>query len=205
MAVYHEVKEITQLEEAIVSFQLAPYLDDAFRAQPLNLFPVSVSAGTSPYAPTFRWTVKSKGNDTDPFALFQKTVPPYPAISRFGVYNGGPQRSVSGGILMVDGMPYWWWNPWSWPPGYAFDPLNPPATWLANPSFPVEGAGFNSWQGEVAFSLGRYDSWFPPGNYHGEIETWRTGNGTPPAAPAEMILQCTLRINKTLRRSPFFS
>lgn len=207
MATYHEVKEVTQLEETILTFQMSPYTDDAFRGQPMNLEPVFMTAGDSPYEPTFRITVKAKADDPDDFALFQKLVPPYPDNAyRMGILNNGTQRQVVGGILYVNGFPYWYYNPWSWPSGYTYSPTAPPANWDPDPSVPVSRNVYDLFQGEVSFFLGRYDSWFPPGTYVGTIEMWQTGDGTPPAgvAPA-LVLQFSLRINRTLRRSPFFS
>ena len=212
MAIYHEIKEITQLEESLMTFQLQPYLDDQFRNQPIGVGRVVMTSGTSPYEPTFRITVKAKEDDTDAFALFQKTVPPYPDNAlRTGIQFNGRTYLVTGGILYVDGQP--WWNlpayRATWPPGYTYSATSPPTNWdplgIASGGLPIFLQAFDPFMGEVSFFIERYDSWFPPGDYFGTLEMWQGGNGTPPAnAAPRMVLQFTMRINKTSRRSPIF-
>jgi hypothetical protein len=205
MAQYHEVKEITQLEEGLMTFELQPYLDDQFRGQPLTLGRVAMTAGNSPFEPTFRFKVKAKDDDLDAYSLWEKICPPYPANSaRWGVQIAGNVWVVSGGILYKNGQPWWYYYRSTWPAGYSYSPTAPPTNWDPNPGLPSYANGFDPYQGEVSFLITRYDSWFPPGDYTGTIEVWTLGNGTPPASAPNLVLQCTIRINKTLIRSPFF-
>lgn len=210
MAQYHEVKEITQLEETLLTFQLQNYTDDLLRDRPLAALPVVVTAGNQVYQPTFRFKVKAKEDDPDAYSLWTKLCPPYPDnAGRFGIgfRDWAHDYLLSGGILYIDGQPWWRLYQSSWPPGYTYSATTPPTNWDATGGY---GTGF-SWQnafdlagGEVSFKIYRYDSWFPPGDYLGTIEVWTLGNGTPPASPPNLVLQCTVRINKTLLRSPFF-
>lgn len=210
MAQYHEVKEITQLEEGLMTFELQPYLDDQFRGQPLTLGRVVMTAGNSPFEPTFRFTVKAKEDDTDAYALWQKTIPPYPDnLARWGVVIANNNYVVSGGILYKNGQPWWYWYRTAWPTGYTYSATTPPTNWdplgMATGGMPFFLNGFDPFLGEVSFLIRRYDTWFPPGDYLGWIEVWTLGNGTPPAGtPPNLVLQCTIRINKTSRRDPFF-
>lgn len=211
-----EARELTQLTETYWTFELKNFADEVLGSQPLNLLPIRMTSGTSPFAPTIRLTVKRKVADSDAFALWRKVVPPYPATTnRFGiivdrVYDVVIGLSPDGSktIAYMRGQPWWFWYSGSYPlppaPTYTYDPNNPPTNWDPLGSwgvgygagFPPDwGRGINPFEGEVSFLLLAYETWWPAGTYHGWIEVWMSGNGTAPATPPQLTIPFSVRIN----------
>ena len=208
MVDFLETKNVTQYTEALLSFQIGNYLDEfgnrgvaqpgqAFRSG-TTLYPIGMTAGNSPFAPTMRFTCKRKLGDPVGYSLWRKTIPPYPSsTSRVGVvvnqvYDLRLALSPDGSktILYIRGQPWWFWYASSWPippaPTYSYDPNNPPTNWdpLGGYGGALNGAwgnGFSLLDGEAAFLIYAHELWMPVGTYFSWIEIWMTGNGTPPA------------------------
>lgn len=209
MVDFLDTKNVTQYTESLISFQVGNYLDDmgvqrgasaqsGIGRPTLNLYPIGVLSGDSPWAPTLRFTCKRKLGDPILFSLWRKTIPPYPAsTSRVGMVVDqvadhrlalSPDGSKT--ILYIRGQPWWYWYASSFPippaPSYTYDPNNPPTNWdplggYAGLLTGAWGLGFNLIDGEAAFLIYAHELWMPTGAYFTWIEIWMGGNGTPPA------------------------
>lgn len=196
-----EVKEIAQKARQLLLFRLQGLQDENQRQLPVNLIGVAVTSGPQVYQPTMRLTVKRKLEDDVALAMIRKVIPPYPDnSSRVGVAYEylGKRYQVSGGILYVDGQPYWayQWN--VWPPGYSYSPTTPPTNWnplgQAAGGIPFYWTAFDLSEGEMGFEISEYESYWPAGSYHGWIEYWPDGDGTVPSRDPEIVVSFTLKI-----------
>jgi hypothetical protein len=154
---------------------------------------------------------KRRLDDPDAFALFDKYFPPYPSPTRrwgLGVpYNPeGNLYRTFGGIFYWHDKPWWYWFEADWPDAYTYDPTTPPTDWAADANdgtkdWLILGRGYDILGGETPVLFDRWDSWFPPGDYFGFIDAWKTGDGTPPDEPPTKSKPFILRILPRSSRS----